>query len=93
LKYIDSVIKSQYKSHKAWVPCVKWHPTNPLLFASASHDNTVKIWDHRSNLAMHTINSHTEKALCVAWQDENTLLSGGADTKLKVSQFTSLSSK
>jgi ribosome biogenesis protein len=82
------LVVGQFKSHKAWVPSVQWHPTAEHLFASASHDGNVKIWDKRSEFALHSIPAHEQKALCVAWYADDLFLSGGADTKLKVHQFS-----
>jgi cytosolic iron-sulfur protein assembly protein CIAO1 len=41
----DFVIAARVEhAHKGDVNCVKWHPTNPNLLASAGDDFLVKIW-------------------------------------------------
>lgn len=31
--------------HTANLTCVRWHPTDPLTFATAGNDSTIRIWD------------------------------------------------
>ena len=42
-------------SHKEWVTSVQWSRSNPYHLASTSHDGTVKLWDIRSPLPLHTV--------------------------------------
>ena len=81
----DSSLKP---SHKAWISAVRWSPTNPFVLASASHDGTVKMWDIRSSLPLHTIRTQPkdEKNLCLAFGKDGTLYAGGTDCLVK--QYT-----
>lgn len=38
----------------------------------------------RSDVALATVTSHTDKVLCVEFDREGRLLSGGADSKLRI---------
>jgi len=78
---IGSVTDNSLKpSHKAWVSAIKWSPMNPFTLASTSHDGTIKLWDIRSTLPLHTIQKHSKgsKAFCVA-HTADTIYSGGSD--------------
>ncbi|GBG86980.1 hypothetical protein CBR_g44434 [Chara braunii] len=37
--------KITFEGHSKMVNVVKFHPSDPRIFASASHDGTIKIWD------------------------------------------------
>jgi len=71
-------------SHKAWISAVQWSPDDPFVLASSSHDGSVKVWDIRSSLPLHTVRAHSkgEKALCLAFADK-TIFSGGSDCIVK----------
>jgi ribosome biogenesis protein YTM1 len=63
---------------------VSFCPTNDKLLASCAHDRTVKVWDLRSTVPLHTVEDHTNKVLAVDWTaDGKALVSGGADAILR----------
>ena len=74
-------------SHKAWVASVKWSPKDPYIVSSTSHDGTLKIWDIRSSLPLHTVRTHAkkEKCLCSVYGDDVIFLAG---TDCVVKQYT-----
>jgi ribosome biogenesis protein YTM1 len=68
-------------SHKSWVSDVQWCHTDPYVLASNSHDGTLKVWDIRSSVPLHTVmavSKKGEKALCLAFGD-GYVYSGGSD--------------
>ena len=78
----DSSLKP---SHKAWVSAVQWSPKDPFILASSSHDGSLKIWDIRCTLPLHTVRTHPkeEKALCLAYGDGGLIYTGGTDCIVK----------
>ena len=74
-------------SHKAWVSAVQWSQHNPYHLASTSHDGTVKLWDIRSSIPLHTVRAFekTEKGLALVYGDAETGLvyAGGTDCVVK----------
>ncbi|GAU94382.1 hypothetical protein RvY_06164 [Ramazzottius varieornatus] len=80
-----SVVKLGFLSHSGWVSSVAWSPNNDHLFISGSYDKVMKMWDARSPKApLYDMAGHSDKILCCSWSDRNLLLSGGADSALKV---------
>jgi len=81
-------------SHKAWVSSVQWSPDNPYQLASTSHDGTVKVWDIRSPLPLHTVRAlgKTDKGLCLTYglyatgndkENRASIFLGGTDCVVK----------
>jgi len=83
------LVSQSFNSHKGFVYSVSWHPVSEYLLLSSSADTTVKIWDIRSKIPLHTINSHTDKVLCVDWAIDNKdfIVSGGADSQLRINSI------
>ena len=70
-----------FKSHKSIVSDVRWSPSSPFHLCSADYEGLVKVWDTRSAIPLHTLQSHRGKALCLDWADAG-IVSGGEDAKL-----------
>ena len=72
-------------SHKSWVSAIQWSPTDPFVLATTSHDGTLKVWDIRSSLPLHTVKAAAnkgDKSLCLAFGD-GFIYSGGSDCVVK----------
>jgi len=73
-------------SHKAFISGIQWSPTDPYVLASTSHDGTIKLWDIRSSLPLHTVRTHdnnvNDKSLCLAFGN-NVIYTGGTDGIVK----------
>ena len=67
---------------------MEWSPNDPFVLASSGHDGTVKVWDIRSSLPLHTVRAHKKgsKSLCLAFA-KNTIFSGGSDCLVKKYKF------
>ena len=72
--------------HQGWVSSVKW--SDEYTFVSSSYDGTVKIWDTRSSLALHTLNKADEDAKLLAMDAKNgVVFTGGEDKKVVVFKY------
>lgn len=80
----NSTAKTVYTSHSAWVSSVTFgHNSNN--FISGGYDNLVKLWDLRSPKAsLYDLIGHHDKVLEVNWRNPSYVLSGSADSTLKV---------
>jgi len=78
----NDVAELSLRSHKGWVTGVSWSRerllsskfysqaflTSAYLLASSSHDGTIKLWDIRAKVPLHTMVAHPDsKALCIDW--------------------------
>lgn len=86
-----SSISLSLSGHTGPVSSVSAHPTNPLMFCSASYDSTIKVWDARSpKQALFTLDmpqkeesGEKEKVLCVDWDGER-IVAGGEGARVAV---------
>lgn len=74
------------RGHSAWVSSVSWSRTSEYALCSASYDSTIRVWDIRSKQALYTVDTEEkEKILSVYW-DNDRIISGGEDKKLRLYQ-------
>ena len=73
-------------SHSAWVRSVAFSPDGQIL-ASASEDNTVKLWWVDTGTEMTTIYGHLDRVCCVAFSPDGKIIaSAGRDKTIKLWQ-------
>ena len=72
-------------THGGFVSAVRWCPTSAHHVLSASHDGSLRVWDLRSRVPLHTLAADDEggKILAADWVDgDAAVVSGGTDCRL-----------
>ena len=84
----STVASFALSSHTAWVSAVAWCPWSEHRLLSASYDGSVKVWDVRGKVPLHTVAASGEKLLAADWHAGNgqssLLAAGGADCQLHI---------
>ena len=81
----NATAKAAYTSHNAWISSVAFGPASTNNFISGGYDNLVKLWDLRSPKAcLYDLIGHHDKVLEVNWSNPGYVLSGSADSTLKM---------
>ncbi|KAL2335449.1 hypothetical protein Fmac_016662 [Flemingia macrophylla] len=75
----------QFASHTSWVSACKWHDSSSFHLLSSSYDGKVMLWDLRTAWPLSIIESHSDKVLSADWWKSDSVISGGADSKLCIS--------
>jgi len=77
-----------YLSHTSSVEDLQWSPSENTVFASASADRTVRVWDIRAKgrKSVVSVEAHTDDVNVISWNKgvEYLLVSGGDEGGLKV---------
>ncbi|KAI7841913.1 hypothetical protein COHA_004441 [Chlorella ohadii] len=76
-----------FKGHEASVEDLQWSPTEETVFASASVDKTIRIWDTREqSKSMLSVAAHDADVNVISWNRATSymLASGGDDGALRV---------
>ena len=76
---------SQLQAHKQAVNCIAFNPIERFLFATASSDTTVALWDSRNTTRpLHTLIGHSAPVTCLEWSPFNAgvVATGGEDERV-----------
>lgn len=80
----------QFSSHTSWISDCKWHDKSWFHLLSSSYDGKVMLWDIRTLLPLSVIDTHKDKVLSADWWKGDSVISGGADSKLCISSEISI---
>ncbi|WZZ38383.1 hypothetical protein YC2023_034642 [Brassica napus] len=81
----------QFASHSSWISACKWHTSSWFHLLSASYDGKIMLWDLRTAWPLSIIETHKDKVLCADWWKGDSVVSGGADSNLRISSGISIS--
>lgn len=84
---------SKLVGHSNFVVGLSACPYNDNMFASASHDGLVKVWDVRSVNPLYSItrdDNSNVKIFDVCWDNDIGIISGGLDKKLQINKGSDL---
>eukprot|EP01133_Synstelium_polycarpum_P011519 gene11519-13438_t len=75
-----------YEGHTASVEDIQWSPSEANVFASASSDQTIRVWDIRTRKPAISVHAHEADVNVLSWSRrvEYLLVSGGDDGSFRV---------
>ncbi|RLV89695.1 Ribosome biogenesis protein YTM1 [Spathaspora sp. JA1] len=91
---IEQTSTKKLVGHTNFVVGLAASPTNEHMFASASHDGTVKVWDVRAENSLYTItrqDGSKAKVFDVCWDKQIGIISGGEDKKIQINKGSDIS--
>ena len=82
LNTYDKKCMYTFKGHQLWVNCLV--KCNDDIFASASNDANIIIWDYKNRKYIRFLQGHTDCILSLIKLNDGKLCSGSADLKIKI---------
>jgi WD repeat-containing protein 61 len=73
--------KQVFSGHTSWVLNVAWNPQRPGIFASASSDKKVKVWEAETRECVCTLAKHDDQVWGLAWNERGTQLVSVSDDR------------
>ena len=68
---------------QGWVSCIRWNPDNENHVVGSGYDGSIKLWDIRGRVPLHSVKTHDGKNFAVDYHGGERLASGGDDGQLR----------
>ena len=79
---VDNNCLYSFEGHELWINCLV--KINSKIFASASNDSKIKIWDYFTRTCLFDLQGHVDCILSLIVLRNNYLCSGSADLTIKI---------
>jgi WD40 repeat protein len=79
---VDNNCLYSFEGHELWINCLV--KINSKVFASASNDSKIKIWDYFTRTCLFDLQGHADCILSLILLRNNYLCSGSADLTIKI---------
>ena len=79
---VDNNCLYSFEGHELWINCLV--KINSKIFASASNDSKIKIWDYFTRTCLFDLQGHVDCILSLILLRNNYLCSGSADLTIKI---------